>query len=199
MAKLIVSEFLTLDGVMQGPGGEDEDTSGGFEHGGWQGPYFDDAQGKAVTETMAETGAFVLGRRTYDIFAAYWPHATGEDAEFAHVMNDMPTYVASTTLQEPLEWKNSTLLKGDVAEAVRTLKEQPGKALQVIGSGNLAQTLMAAGLVDEFRLMVYPIVLGSGKRLFQEPGRIPLRLVDGSITETGVLIATYEPAREEGT
>jgi dihydrofolate reductase len=194
--KLIVSEFLTLDGVMQGPGGADEDREGGFEHGGWQGPYFDDAEeGKAIDATMNETGAFLLGRRTYDIFAAYWPTSTGE---FADVMNDMPTFVASTTLSEPLEWKNSTLLKGDVAEAVRELKEGDGKAIQVIGSGELARTLMANDLVDEYRLMVYPVVLGAGKRLFREGGpRIALKLVDGSITPKGVQILTYRPEREE--
>lgn len=196
MRKVIVSEFLTLDGVMQGPGGSDEDREEGFEHGGWQGPYWNDEQGKAIDEVFAETDGFLLGRKTYEIFAGYWPTAT-EVGEFADVMNEMPTYVASRTLKEPLEWQNSTLLEGDAAEAVRKLKERPGKALQVIGSGDFAQTLMANDLVDEYRLMIYPIVLGSGKRLFRESGPIPLKLVTGTTTETGVQIVTYVPDRRK--
>lgn len=194
MRKVIVSEFLTLDGVMQGPGGSDEDREGGFEHGGWQGPYWDDEQAKAIDEVFAETDGFLLGRKTYEIFAGYWPTAT-EAGEFADVMNEMPTFVASRTLKEPLEWQNSTLLEGDAAEAVRKLKAGPGKALQVIGSGDFAQTLMANDLVDEYRLMIYPIVLGTGKRLFRESGPIPLKLVSGTTTERGVQIVTYVPDR----
>lgn len=193
--KVIVSEFLTLDGVMQGPGGSDEDREGGFEHGGWQQAYWDDEQAEAaVAEAMSETGAFLLGRKTYEIFAGYWPTAT-DAGEFKDLMNEMPTYVASRTLTEPLEWQNSTLLEGDAAEAVRKLKEEDGKAIQVIGSGDFAQTLIAGDLVDEYRLMIYPIVLGSGKRLFRGGVRVPLELVAATTTPSGVQIVTYAPDR----
>jgi dihydrofolate reductase len=165
MRKLIVSEFLTLDGVMQASGGVDEDPSGGFEHGGWQGPYWDDIGGAAVTDLMDATGGILLGRRTYELFAGFWP--TVDDA-FAAVMNSLPKHVASTTLEEPLAWNNSRLIKGDVAGEIAKLKEDPGKDIQVIGSGGLVQTLMEHQLVDEYRLMIHPIVLGSGKRLFRD-------------------------------
>ena len=192
MRKLFLSEFVTLDGVMQAPGGSDEDMEGGFEHGGWQEGLFDDAMGSAVTQYMEETGGFVLGRTTYQIFAGYWPKATGDDAEFAHVMNEMPKYVASTTLRAPLEWQNSTLLEGDLGEAITALKGQEGKDLQVIGSGKLAASLMEGGLVDELRLMIHPLVLGTGKRLFPEGvPRMGLRLLDSTTSSTGVLIVTY--------
>lgn len=191
MRKLIVSEFLSLDGVMQAPGASDEDVEGGFKHGGWQMAYIDEVFGKTMTEAMAETGGFVLGRKTYEIFAAYWPTAT-EDGEFAEVMNGMPKFVASTTLRPPLEWQNSTLLEGDVSQAVTALKEQEGKDLQLIGSGKLAASLMERGLVDELRLMIHPLVLGSGKQLFEPGGpRIQLRLIDSTVSTTGVLIVTY--------
>jgi dihydrofolate reductase len=192
MRKLFLSEFITLDGVIQAPGGSDEDMEDGFQHGGWQAELFDDAMGTAVTEYMAETGGFVLGRKTYQIFAGYWPKAAGDDAEFAHVMNDMPKFVASTTLRPPLEWENSTLLEGELGEAVTALKAHEGKDLQVIGSGNLAASLLDLGLVDEIRLMIHPLVLGNGKRLFPEGvPRMPLRLLDSSTSSTGVLIVTY--------
>jgi dihydrofolate reductase len=198
MRKVIVSTFLTLDGVMQAPGGPDEDRSGGFEHGGWQMPYFDDVAGSAISEGMAASGAFLLGRKTYEIFAAYWPSAPDDDP-IAAVMNSIQKYVVSTTLEEPLEWNNSTLIKGDIAAEVTKLKQQPGKDLQVIGSGDLAQTLMQHDLVDEYQLMVNPIVLGSGKRLFREGSATsPLRLVDSKTTSTGVLILTYQPAGKAG-
>ena len=194
MRKVIFSEFLTLDGVMQGPGGQDEDRSGGFEHGGWMMPYVDEERGKAILEGLAASGGLLLGRETYEIFAAFWPTAP-EDNPIRDTMNALPKYVASTTLSEPLEWENSTLLKGDVAEEVGKLKEQSGGDLLVIGSGGLAQTLMEQGLVDRYQLMIFPLVLGSGKRLFREGGaRHALRLVDVSTTGTGVLLATYEPA-----
>ena len=197
--RLVVSEFLTLDGVMQAPGGAEEDRSGGFEHGGWQGAYWDDAAGKAVDQSLVQTGGLLLGRRTYDIFAAYWPNATDpEDATAAQILNELPKYVASTTLQEPLAWENSTLLKGDVPAEVARLKERPGKDLLVFGSGELAQTLMAHGLIDEYRLQINPVVLGSGRRLFREGGpRIPMDLADSVTTSTGVLIMKYRPAMEE--
>jgi dihydrofolate reductase len=198
MRKVIVSTFLTLDGVMQAPGGPDEDRSGGFEHGGWQMPYFDDVAGSAISEGMAASGAFLLGRKTYEIFAAYWPSAPDDDP-IAAVMNGIQKYVVSTTLEEPLEWNNSTLIKGDIAAEVTKLKQQPGKDLQVIGSGDLAQTLMQHDLVDEYQLMVNPIVLGSGNRLFREGSATsPLRLVDSKTTSTGVLILTYQPAGKAG-
>lgn len=191
MRKLFVSEFLTLDGVMQAPGASDEDLEGGFEHGGWQLAYFDEVFAKSMEEVMAETGGFVLGRKTYELFAAYWPTAKEEVGGFADVINEMPKHVASTTLREPLAWQNSTLLEGDLEEAVRALKEEDGKDLQVIGSGRLASWLAARGLVDEYRLMIHPLVLGSGKRLFQGGTRMSLRLIDSAVTTTGVLIVTY--------
>jgi dihydrofolate reductase len=194
MRKVIVSTFLTLDGVMQAPGGSDEDRTGGFEHGGWQMPYMDEERGKAILEGLAGSGGLLLGRATYEIFAAYWPNAPESDP-IADTVNGLHKYVASTTLKEPLEWQNSTLLRGDAADEVAKLKEQPGNDLLLIGSGGLAQTLTEHGLVDEYQLMIHPLVLGSGKRLFREGGgTIPLRLVDVATTSTGVLIATYEPA-----
>jgi dihydrofolate reductase len=192
LRKLFVSEFLTLDGVMQAPGASDEDMEGGFQHGGWQLAYFDEVFAKSMEETMANTGAFVLGRKTYELFAAYWPTAKEEVGEFADVMNEMPKFVASRTLRVPLPWQNSTLLQGDLGEAITRLKEQDGKDLQVIGSGNLVRSLIQLDLVDSYRLMIHPLVLGGGKRLFAEGGpRIPLRLLDSTTTTTGVLIVTY--------
>lgn len=200
MRKLIVNEFLSLDGVMQGPGDPDEDRSGRFAHGGWQMRFFDDDFAKVAFEGMAETDAYLFGRRTYEIMAAYWP-AQPDDAPFAASLNGLPKYVASTTLSEPLEWRNSTLLQGDVAKAVAELKGQPGKNIVVLGSGELVQTLMENDLIDEYGLMIHPIVLGNGKRLFRD-GRpkLPLRLVRSMTSGTGVLITTYEPepAQEGG-
>jgi dihydrofolate reductase len=195
MRKLIVNEFLSLDGVMQAPGDPDEDRSGGFAHGGWQMQYFDDDFAKVAFEGMAETDGYIFGRRTYEIMAAYWPDQP-DDAPFAASLNGLPKFVASTTLSEPLEWQNSTLLKGDVAKAVAELKEQPGKNLVVLGSGDLVQTLMENDLVDELGLMINPIVLGGGKRLFREGStKRPLRLVRSMTTSTGVIVASYEPQR----
>jgi dihydrofolate reductase len=197
MRKVIISEFLTLDGVMQAPGGSDEDREGGFQHGGWQMPYFDDAAGSAVDEGFATAGGLLLGRKTYEIFAAYWPNQPADDP-FVSTMNSLPKFVASTTLEEPLKWENSTLLKGDVAQEVAKLKEESGGNLLVIGSGDFAQTLIQHDLVNEFQIMVHPLVLGSGKRLFREgSSKRPLRLVDSKTTSTGVLIATYEPTEEQ--
>jgi dihydrofolate reductase len=193
---LIVNEFLSLDGVMQAPGAPDEDRSGGFEHGGWQLPYLDEAAGKAISEGMTTAGGFLLGRRTYELFAGFWPSQPDDDP-IAATLNKLPKYVASTTLQEPLAWRNTTLLQGNVAEAVATLKQQPGKDLHVIGSGELAQTLMRHDLVNEYRLMLHPLVLGSGRRLFRDGNpRAALRLVDSTTTATGVLMLTYRPAAE---
>lgn len=195
MRKVIVSEFMTLDGVMQAPGGADEDRDGGFEYGGWQMPYFDEVGGEVIIEGIAGAGGFLLGRRTYEIFAAYWPTAPEEVQAVAVPLNDLPKYVASTTLTEPLEWQNSTLLDGNVTDGVAALKQESGKDILVIGSGELVQTLMQHGLVDEYRLMIHPIVVGGGKRLFRDGGeRRPFRLVDSKVTTTGVVMATYEPA-----
>jgi dihydrofolate reductase len=194
MRKLIVYEFLTLDGVMQAPGGKDEDRSGGFEHGGWQQPYFDEVFAEAVTTGLAEAGGFVLGRRTWEIFAAYWPTAPVEERSVADPLNTLPKYVASRTLSESLGWSNSTLIAGDLAEGVRRLKSESGKDLQLFGSGNLMQTLMRDDLIDEYRLMIHPVVLGSGARLFRDGNpRRPLALTDSKTSTTGVLIATYRP------
>jgi dihydrofolate reductase len=195
MRKVIVTEFLSLDGVMQAPGDPDEDRSGGFPHGGWQMRYFDDVFAEMAFESMKETGGFLFGRRTYEIMAAFWPSQPDDDP-FAATLNGLPKYVASTTLSEPLEWRNSTLLQGDVAKAVAELKQQPGGNLVVLGSGELVQTLMENDLVDQFALSINPIVVGSGKRLFRDgsPKR-PLKLVESTTSSTGVLIATYEPER----
>lgn len=193
MRRVVVSEFLTLDGVMQAPGGPDEDRSGGFEHGGWQAGYFNEDMGRAVDAAFSASDGLLLGRRTYEIFAAYWPHAT-EDVEFAERINNIAKYVVSNTLHE-LEWNNSTLISGDVVGRIRELKQQPGKDLNVIGSGELAQTLIANDLVDEYVLMFHPIVLGSGKRLFREGTALTrLQLIESKATSTGVTIATYRPA-----
>jgi dihydrofolate reductase len=195
MRKLIADEFVTLDGVMQAPGQADEDTSGGFRHGGWHVGYFDDIAQRWVVEGVVKAGGFLLGRRTYEIFAAHWPNASEEEQVLAEPLNTKPKYVASRTLTEPLDWRNSTVLQGDVAEAVAALKQEDGEDLHVIGSGELVQMLFGQGLVDEFRLMIDPVVVGGGKRLFRDDGVLsPLRLVDSQVTTTGVIIATYAPA-----
>lgn len=195
MRKVIVSEFLTLDGVMQAPGLPDEDRSGGFEYGGWQTPLMDEEAGALISEGLAATGGFLLGRVTYEIFAGFWPNAPADDP-LAQIINRIPKYVASTKLKEPLEWNNSHLIKGDIATAVARLKEEPGRDIRVIGSGQLVQTLMEHDLVDQYDLLIYRIVLGSGKRLFREGGpRLSLRLVDSQTSKAGVLILTYEPER----
>jgi dihydrofolate reductase len=194
MRKLVVIEFLSLDGVMQAPGDPSEDTEGGFRHGGWQRPYFDDVLGAAGAEGMAMTDAHLFGRKTYEIMAAFWPTAPSDDP-FAEHLNSVAKYVASRTLTS-VGWQNSTLIKGDVAEEIAALKEQPGKDIGVLGSGDLVQTLMEHDLVDEFSLTVSPIVLGSGKRLFREADQVRrLNLVDSTPTTTGSLMLTYRPAR----
>ncbi|HWL90063.1 MAG TPA: dihydrofolate reductase family protein [Actinomycetota bacterium] len=192
MRKLIVSTFLTLDGVMQAPGGPEEDDSGGFAHGGWSVNYWDDLMGDVMTEAFGVPFDLLLGRRTYEIFSAYWPDAPEEAG--SKPLNDATKYVVSHG-RPPLEWEESVLIEGDAAEGVAKLKESDGPELQVHGSGNLIQTLMRHGLVDEYRLWVFPLVIGSGKRLFAD-GTIPagLKLADSKVSTTGVVIGTYEPA-----
>jgi dihydrofolate reductase len=195
MRKVIADEWMTLDGVIQGPGQEDEDRSGGFQHGGWHVGYFDDLAQRRVVDSVVTAGGFLLGRRTYEIFAAHWPNASEEEQVLAEPLNTKPKYVASRTLTEPLGWQNSTVLQGDVAEAVAALKQEDGEDLHVIGSSELVQTLFEHGLVDEFRVMIDPVVVGGGKRLFRNDGALrPLRLLDSRVTTTGVIIATYAPA-----
>ena len=194
MRKVIVNEFMSLDGVVQAPGAPDEDRSGGFEHGGWHLRYFDDLSRRRVLESIVEAGGFLLGRRTYEIFAGYWPNAPAEEQVIAEPLNTKPKYVASSTLADPLDWQSSTVLGGDVAVAVAALKEEDGGDLHVIGSAELVQTLIEHGLVDELRLMIDPVVLGGGKRIFPADGSLrPLRLVAGEVTTTGAVLATYAP------
>jgi dihydrofolate reductase len=195
MRKLIVTTFLTFDGVMQAPGGPEEDDSGGFAHGGWSVNYWDDMMGEAKTEEMSGPFDLLLGRRTYEIFSGYWPNAPEEAG--GKGFNDATKYVCSRS-RPSLGWTPAMLMEGDAAEGVAALKEEDdGPELQVHGSGNLAQTLIRHGLVDEYHLWVFPLVLGQGKRLFAD-GTIPaaLRLVDSRISTTGVFMGTYEPAGE---
>jgi dihydrofolate reductase len=195
MRKVIVNEFMSLDGVVQAPGAGDEDPSGGFAHGGWHMRYMEDELARNwVLESIVEAGGFLLGRRTYEIFAAYWPNAPEEEQVIAEPLNSKPKHVASTTFAEPLEWQNSTLVEGDVAAAVAALKQADGGDLHVIGSTELVRTLIEHNLADEFRLMIDPIVLGGGKRIFRDDGsRKSLRLIDGQVTSTGAILARYAP------
>jgi dihydrofolate reductase len=194
MRKLAVGTFLTLDGVMQAPGGPGEDPSGGFTHEGWSVNYWDDRMGQIMGEFMGKPYDLLLGRKTYEIFAAHWPKVTDDPG--ADSLNSAKKYVASRTLQT-VDWNNSTLIKGDVGEHVAALKEQSGPEIQVHGSGNFIQTLMKNDLIDEYRLWVFPVLLGAGKRLFAD-GTIPagLKLVNSQTSTTGVVIATYERAGE---
>jgi dihydrofolate reductase len=193
MRRIIVVNNLTLDGVMQAPGRPDEDTRGGFGHGGWAVPHADPDVGRLMGQRMARTGALLLGRRTYEDFYGYWPHQ--QDDPFAEVLDNTRKYVASTRLGEPLPWRNSTLLQGDVAEAVARLRERPGKDIVVLGSGELIQALMRHDLIDEYVLLTHPLVLGSGRRMF--PDGCPfasLRLVGSVTTSTGVVITEHRAA-----
>jgi dihydrofolate reductase len=194
MRALVVGTFLTMDGVMQAPGGPDEDRDGGFQHGGWLVPYFDERLVEIMTEWVRGAGAFLLGRRTYEIFAGSWPRSTDPADEIGVALNTRPKFVASRTLDQ-VEWNNSVLLRGDVAEEVAKLKSQDGGEIQVHGSSVLLQTLLAHDLVDRLRIWQFPVVVGAGKRLFGE-GTIPrsFRLVDTQRTAPGAVLQVYERA-----
>ena len=192
MSRLVAVESITLDGVMQAPGRPDEDSRGGFEHGGWAIPYNDEVMGRAMGERMAQGGPLVLGRRTYEDFAGFWPKQ--KENPYTEVLNRAQKYVASRTLEEPLPWENSTLLGGDAVEAVAGLKAESEQDLGILGSGELVRRLMERGLIDEFLLLIHPLVLGSGTRLFPDGVVAPLDLIDSVTTTKGVVIATYRPA-----
>ena len=183
---LVVTNHVTLDGVMQSPAGADEDTRGGFEHGGWAAANADEVMGRVMGERMSGGGALLFGRRTYEKMAAFWPHQPA-DNPYAKAINEPDKYVASRTLEEPLAWDNATLLEGDAADAVAALKEQPGGSLSVLGSGDLLQSLMRRDLVDRWVLLIHPLVLGTGRRLFPDGGApARMRLTDSITTTTGV-------------
>ena len=197
MRNIVVAEFLTLDGVMQAPGDPNEDPSGGFEHGGWQLAYFDDIFANELNAGFERTGAYLFGRRTYEFFANWWPNQPADDP-LAPIFNEAPKYVVSTTLSEPLPWQNSTLIRGDVAGEIAKLKADDGgdgKDIQVIGSGELVQTLAKHGLIDRWQLVIHPLLLGSGKRLFREGMPVTkLKLIDSKTSTKGVQILTYGQA-----
>jgi dihydrofolate reductase len=193
MRKLVVSEFVTLDGVMQAPGGGDEDTEGGFVHGGWTHPYWHDDIGAHFFESISESDALLLGRKTWQIHGGAFEPMDGD--EFADVLNGLQKYVVSTTLPDASAWRNSTLISGNVPDEVRKLKEQPGKTIYVDGSSVLVHTLAQHDLVDEYSLLVYPVVLGSGKKVFPDSLRVNLRLVESRPFPSGVVLMRYEPDR----
>lgn len=193
MRKLVVSEFVSLDGVMQAPGGADEDTEGGFTHGGWTHPYWHDDIGLHFFESISESDALLLGRKTWQIHGGAFEPMTGD--EFADVLNSMPKYVVSTTLTSASAWRNSTLIASNVVEEVRALKAQPGKDIYIDGSSVLVQTLARHDLVDEYSLLVYPLVLGSGKKLFPDGLRVNLRLVESRPFPSGVVLMRYVAER----
>lgn len=194
MRKLIVNTFMTLDGVMQAPGGPPEDPTGGFTHGGWSVNYWDEVMGQTMGEYMATPSELLLGRKTYEIFAAHWPYSTEEPT--ASQLNNSKKYVASRTLINA-HWKNASVIKGDVVQEIKTLKGQDGPDLSVQGSSNLIQTLLKHNLIDEYRLWIFPVVIGNGKRLFGQ-GTVPsgLKLIDCKTSSTGVIMAVYQPAGE---
>jgi dihydrofolate reductase len=190
---LTVTTFLSVDGVYQGPGGPDEDRSGGFDRGGWVVPHFDQATGEFMDKVFTRVDAFLLGRRTYEIFAASWPKATDPNDPVARALNTLPKYVASTSLKDP-EWTNTTVLEGDAGAAVRKLKEREGRELQVHGSGKLVQYLLNNNLVDRLNLLVFPVIVGDGRRLFPESGvATGLALDESRTTPSGVTISVYRP------
>jgi len=196
MRKISVVNYLTLDGVMQSPAGKDEDPSGGFEDGGWVQPYLDEVWGRVAGEGMGETDALLFGRRTYQKMEAHWPNQP-EDDPIASMMNRSTKYVVSKTLDE-VTWQNSVLIKGDAAAEITAIKEGPGKGITVLGSGELLKTLIAESLIDEYKLVLYPLVLGNGKRMFKDGGpKTKLELVDSMPTSTGGMILTYRPAKQE--
>jgi dihydrofolate reductase len=191
--KLTSMMFLSVDGVYQGPGGPTEDTSGGFDRGGWLVPHFAEATGQFMNEIFDNVDAFLLGRRTYEIFAASWPNATDPDDPVASKLNTLPKYVASTTLKDP-EWANTSVLEGDLAAAVRDLKARDGRELQVHGSGRLVQFLLENDLVDRLNLLVFPVIVGAGRRLFPDSGTATgLALDESRTTGSGVTISVYRP------
>jgi dihydrofolate reductase len=194
MRKLVVNTFLTVDGVMQAPGGPDEDPTGGFTHGGWSSGYWDEQMNQKMAEWMSEPMAMLLGRKTYQIFASYWPYSNEE--ELAAPLNNATKYVASRTL-ESVEWENSELLRGDLAKAISQLKKEDGPEIRVFGSSNLIQSLLKHDLIDEFRLWAFPLVLGGGKRLFED-GTEPagLRSLDSWTSKSGVVLTTYATGEE---
>ena len=195
MSRLVVTNNLSLDGVMQAPARADEDRRGGFELGGWALPYFDSVMGEVMSGRIAPGASLLLGRRTYEQMAAVWPHMP-EDNPFTKVMNERRKHVVSRTLEGPLGWTNATLLEGDTLEAVARLKREAEGDIGILGSGELIQSLLPHGLIDSFVLSIHPLLLGSGRRLFADDGPFAkLLLVDATPTTTGVLIATYEPAR----
>lgn len=196
MRRVIAMEFMTLDGVVQSPAYPDEDRTGGFKHGGWHLRFFEDVSMRWVVESVTGAGGYLLGRRTYEIFAAHWPKASKEEQTLAEPLNTRPKYVASRTLREPLEWQHARLLQGDAAEAVTALKqEEPGGYLFIPGSTELVRTLLERGLIDELRVMIDPIVVGGGKRLFRDDGELrALKLVHSQTVSTGAILATYAPA-----
>jgi dihydrofolate reductase len=189
MSKIIVFNSVTLDGVMQAPGRPDEDRRGGFSHGGWGAPYADEVTGKLAAEGMQSTGAMLLGRRTYEDLLQHWNKAGGP---FKNMLNNTPKYVASTTLKEPLPWPNSSLLEGELTKAVAALRKKDGKDIVILGSGDVVRKLLAKQLVDELILLIHPLVLGDGQRLFDDggPGAV-FELADTRTTTTGVIAATY--------
>ena len=193
MPKIIVNAFLTLDGVMQAPGGPDEDREGGFPHGGWQAPLSDDVLGRLVTEGIADADAFLLGRKTYDIFSSYWPKITDPSNPIATALNTRPKHVVSRSL-ERVGWNNARLVRGDVVAELRKLREQPGQTVQTWGSTDLMQTLLKNDLIDEYRLFIYPLVLGTGKRLF-ESGAVPVALKHVEPVTVGKTATYYRLAR----
>ena len=191
--KLTVTTFLSVDGVYQGPGTPDEDRSGGFDRGGWLAPYFDEATAEFMTQVFEKPDAFLLGRRTYEIFAAYWPQHANPNDPIENGLNTLPKYVVSRTLQSA-DWHNSTIVGGDFLAEVTRLKEAPGRELQVHGSGQLVRTLLEHDLVDELRLLVFPVIVGAGKRLFPDEGiATKLRVTDSQVTPSGVAIHVYRP------
>ena len=197
MSRIVTFTSVTLDGVMQAPGRPDEDTRGGFKRGGWAAPYSDDeVMGKVAAKSMAETGALLFGRRTYEDFHGFWPNQ--KDNPFTDVLNNAKKYVSSRSLAEPLPWQNSSLLAGDAADAVEKLRSQPGKDIVILGSGDLIRSLLPGRLIDRFVLLMHPLVLGEGRRLFDQVGAdAELRLVDTTTTPKGVVVATYDTVDQE--